>query len=43
MPTSTFKPVAWPAKIWVRKGELSNGDLREPKRKNDLPDVVVDD
>ena len=43
MPTSTVKSVAWPAMIWVRKGELSNRDLREPKREDNLPDVVVDD
>ena len=43
MPTSTFKSVAWPAMIWARRGELSNRDLREPKREDDLPDVVVDD
>ena len=29
--------------IRVRKGELSNRDLREPKREDDLPDVIVDD
>ena len=43
MPISTFESTTWlPRSIWVHKGELSNRDLAEPKREDDLPDVVFD-